>query len=231
MNISAPSYIIPGTWWDNIQYIDAFLPEITNIELLFFIYNDETLRILRPEEDKILGYSGRLTFTIHLPDPLFPEHEELVEKTSVLAVHWIIHPPETGSEEPFRKMLDAWRQRWGNRFLLENLIGRNHPWFLRYTDWPLCLDTGHALLRKHSPLLYYNRFKERIGEIHIHDLSNGQDHSSLSEKSLWLKNFMPTLKDFSGFLNIELFSEKEITESLTVLNILQKGQRENSPTI
>ncbi len=217
MILSCPSYVIPGTWWENIQYIDRYLPEITNVELLFFIYDEETRRLLAPEEKAILSYNGRLTFTVHLPDPLLPEHDEIIDKTSFLAVNWIIHPPKQGEELPFTKAVDSLRLKYGNRFLLENLTGRNHPWFIKHTEWPLCLDTGHALLRGHSPGLYFNRFKKRIKEIHLLDICEGKDHSPLLKESIWLRNFIPLLYEYSGIVNIELFNKDEVSASVKVM--------------
>ena len=215
MNLSCPSYIIPGTWWENIIYIDTHLPEIKNVELLFFIYNEETKNLLAPEENKILSYKGRLTYTVHLPDPLLPKHEELIEKFSKHALHWIVHPPEQGKEHSFSALINSWREKYGDRFLIENLIGRNHPWFLKNTDLPLCLDTGHALLRGHSPCRYLSRFSDRIGEIHLHDCIHGKDHSRLSAASGWLTDFIPLLNSFPGQVNIELFNAADIVSSIS----------------
>ncbi len=217
LNISCPSYIIPGTWWENITYIEKKRPEISNVELLFFIYNDETRRLIAPEEKLITSYTGRLTFTVHLPDPFLPEHLDLIEKTAPVTRHYILHPPEKGLEEEFSERVELLRKNYGNIFLLENLIGRNHPWFIKNTDWPLCLDTGHALLRGHSPFEYFKRFKDRIKEIHLHDVIRGKDHSPLSKKSIWLKNFLPAVNNYKGIVNIELFSDKDIVRSLKVI--------------
>ncbi len=217
LKLSCPSYVIPGTWRENIEYINNEIPDITNVELLFFIFDEETRILLAPEEDFIRSYTGRLTFTVHLPDPFLPEHVDLLEKTNAVAKHWILHPPEKGKEKEFTDWIDSLRTVYGNRFLLENLIGRNHPWFIKYTDWPLCLDTGHALLRGHSPSLYYHRFKERIREIHLHDVIAGTDHSPFQEKSEWLQDFIPLLRSFSGICNIELFKAADIAASISVI--------------
>ncbi len=220
LKLSCPSYIIPGTWWENITYIDENRPEISNVELLFFIYDDQTRRLIAPEEKLITSYTGRLTFTVHLPDPFLPGHLDLVEKTSGIAKHYILHPPEKGFEDEFAEKVEVLRKNFGDRFLLENLIGRNHQWFIKNTDWPLCLDTGHALLRGHSPVKYYNKFRDRIKEIHLHDVINGMDHSPLSKESIWLREFISELNNFRGIVNIELFREKEVLTSLEVIQTL-----------
>ncbi len=224
MNLSCPSYIIPGTWWKNITYIDTHFPEIKNVELLFFIYDEETKKLLAPEEEQILSCKGRLTYTVHLPDPLLPKHEELIEKFSQHALHWIVHPPEQGKEHSFSALINSWREKYGDRFLIENLIGRNHPWFLKNTDLPLCLDTGHALLRGHSPARYLTRFYDRIGEIHLHDCVQGKDHSKLSATSKWLTKFIPLLNSFSGLVNIELFNTADIAASISRITDADAGR-------
>ncbi len=222
MTLSVPSYVIPGTWLENIRHIDKNMPSVSNTELLFFIYDDETKRLFRPEEKEVFSYQGRLSFTIHLPDPLLPEHEELVGKTAKIAEHWIIHPPEDGREKNFIRMVNRWAGIYGNRFLIENLIYRDSTIFIKDTGWPLCMDTGHMLLGGGSPPEYLETHKERIKEIHLHDVVNGKDHSPLSARSKWLYDFIPMLESFGGIINIELFSESDVNKSLEVLNDIIK---------
>lgn len=217
MKLSCPSYVIPGTWLENIRYIDFNMPEISNVELLFFIYDDETKTLLAPEEDDILLYKGRLTFSLHLPDPLLPEHKELVEKFSPVVSRFVVHPPESPGTRNFIDVIDSWRDEFGDIFLLENLINRDISWFLGNTRWPLCLDTGHLLVQGENPADYFRRYRDRIEEIHIHDLSSGRDHRPLAPESRWLLEFLPVLEEFDGVLNIELFSKKEVTGSIETI--------------
>lgn len=218
MTFSCPSYVIPGTWRENIEYIDMKMPDISNVELLFFIFDEETRKLLAPEEAFIQSYTGRLTFTVHLPDPFLPEHVDLLEKTDAITKHWILHPPGKGKEQEFAAWIDSLRKSYGNRFILENLTGRDHPWFIKNTDWPLCLDTGHALLRGHSPSFYYSKFRSRIKEIHLHDVIKETDHLPLQKDSKWLRTFIHLLDGFSGIINIEVFKAADIITSLSVFN-------------
>ncbi len=216
MIISTPSYIIPGTYLENVQRI-AKIPEIQSVELLFFMYDAETDLLMKTELPSIQEYAGRLGFTLHMPDEVKPEHRIIIERTKGLAKQYIIHPP-TEDPDLFLSVLGSWIDEYGPVFLLENLIGREFELLLeREPRFGVCMDTGHLLVRGEEPAVFAGRYGDRIGEIHLHGLADGWDHNRFQGDDEWFQAMLPFLRGFRGVCNIELFKESEVMEVLAVL--------------
>jgi sugar phosphate isomerase/epimerase len=219
MILSCPSFIIPGTYLENLEYIrDRGLAE--SVELLFFIFDTDTDELLGREIEGIRELSADLGITVHLPDDLTPEHEKIVELTSGFARHYVVHPTP-GDEDPFVEIVSSWRKRYGDRFLLENLIGRSFESLLTRFDgeMPVCCDTGHLLVRGESPSDFLGRYGDRIREIHLHGLDEGWDHNPFFSDEPWFVELAPRLEEFDGIVNIEVFKEDHLK---TVLDSLRK---------
>lgn len=220
MRISVPSYIIPGTYAENLRFI-AEIGEITNVELLFFLFDKETDLLFEKEEGEIREFRRRFTYTIHLPDTLKPEHEVLVKKTEDFVDSYVVHPPKK-EETEFIDLLNHWRGLYGNRFYLENLITRPNDDFLtKIPDLPACLDTGHMLLRGDKPAGFTQKFGSRIKEIHLHGINGGKDHHPFDKTEEWFQDLQPFLRDYDGIVTIELFDEKQVRKILPFLTDLR----------
>jgi sugar phosphate isomerase/epimerase len=87
------------------------------------------------------------------------------------------------------------------------------------------MDTGHLLLEGQDPVDFYQRYRERIGEIHLHGIDREQaaidgrlaDHRRLREDEPWLLGLLPLLEDYLGIINLEVFSWKEARASIEIL--------------
>jgi hypothetical protein len=222
--ITVPSWVTPGTYLDNVRYVDQF-PEIDGIELLFYYCDEATLQLFRGERDRIAAYRRRFSFSVHLPDAITPSHEELVALTDDLAERYIVHPPpESGSGcdslETFISLVTDWRARYGDRFILENLIDRNMGVCLeQLEDIPVCLDTGHLLLSGQSVEAFLRELGSRIREIHLHGVRDGQDHRPFSREERWFVELVPFLREYRGVLHLEVFSIEEVKEILNQLSL------------
>ena len=216
MTISTPSYIMPGTYLENVQHISGF-PEIQSVELLFFMYDDETDKLILEELPGIQEYTGRLGFTVHMPDELQAEHRVIIERTKQFAVQYVLHPPEEEIDS-FVSLLGGWIDEYGTIFLLENLIGREFESILRAEPrLGVCMDTGHLLIRGESPSGFAQRYGELIREIHLHGLVDGWDHNEFSGEDKWFQELVPFLRNFRGTCNIEVFKEDQVMAVLEVL--------------
>ena len=216
MILSVPSYVIPGTWAENVRFLDA-VPEVRGVELLFYLFDGETRDLFAGERAAIEPYRGRFSFSAHLPDPLLPEHEEVLRLTAGLASRYVLHPPE-GDEAGFVRTVEAWRRRHGEIFLLENLIGRDFASLARrWPTLPLCLDTGHLLLSGGTVGRFLEEHGERIGEIHLHGVKDGRDHRDFGPGEPWLAELLPFLRGFRGRLELEVFSMEEVRAILGAL--------------
>ncbi len=216
MTLSVPSYVIPGTYAENVRFLDG-VAEVRGVELLFYLFDGETRDLFARERPAIEPYRGRFSFSAHLPDPLLPEHEEVLRLTAGLASRYVLHPPE-GEAGPFIRTVDDWCRRHGEIFLLENLIGRDFPALARH--WPrlpVCLDTGHLLLSGGTIGRFLEEYGERIGEIHLHGVQDGRDHRSFEPGEDWFGELVPFLRGFRGTLELEVFSMAEVRAILAAL--------------
>lgn len=235
MELSVPSWVIPGTYGENLVFL-ADKTEITGVELLFFLYDREIKTLLDTEWKVIEEYSGRFTYTVHLPDQVKPEHGELIERFLPLARYFIVHPYPPETVETQEKLLLSWAEKYGrgdktvfggNPFLIENTLpGRQETLLRRLSpDIGLCMDTGHLLLERKDPAAFFAVQQHRVEEIHLHDLDHGEaardgrlpDHRPLGAEKLWLRELLPRLQDFPGMINLELFSWDEVSRSIGVL--------------
>jgi hypothetical protein len=213
MNLFVPSWVVPGSYLENIRFLED-KREISGIELLFFLYDEETRRLFEKEYDEITRYKNRFRFTAHLPEPLKPEHCELIDRLSPLAEHFIVHPD--GSE----LFPD-------DRFVLENTRLEKFENALLWlpSDKFVCMDTGHLLLEGKSPVDFLHRYGGRVKEIHLHGLDREKalldgklpDHRPLKKNDRWFQELLPELERFDGVINLEVFSWAEAEESLGVL--------------
>lgn len=214
--LSVPSYIVPGTYLENVLYLEG-LPEVRAVELLFYYYDSGSRELLIRESKGLAAQRGRFSFSVHMPDDLKPEHAELLQLTRGLAERYILHPPPSGDGE-FLRLVDRWRAEYGELFLLENLVGRSFEALAAgLPDLPLCLDTGHLLLNGGGIGDFLDRHGSRIGEIHLHGVQGGVDHRPFGGAEPWLLELEPFLRRFSGVVNLEVFSRSDLDGCLRAL--------------
>jgi sugar phosphate isomerase/epimerase len=226
---------MPGTYRENLVFL-AEKPEIAGVELLFFLYDREIKSLLDREWQAILEYAERFTYTVHLPDQVKPEHEELIERFFLLARYFIVHPYPPEEAENQAALLQSWADRYrredksrfnGSPFLIENTLPGRQETLLRRLppDTGLCMDTGHLLLEGKNPRAFFSAYQERLGELHLHGLDqeaalrDGRlpDHRALRVGTAWLAGLIPWLQAFPGIINLELFSWDEVSQSIRVL--------------
>ncbi|MDR3114419.1 MAG: TIM barrel protein [Treponema sp.] len=229
IRVSVPSWVIPGTYLENLAFLQG-QPAVKGVELLFFLYDAETQRLLHKEWEGILALRSRFSFTAHLPEPLLSGHAALVERLLPLSGQYIFHPGPPEDAPALAGLIASWRTRFDrgkHRFLLENTRLSRFEALLEYLpeEVGICMDTGHLLLEGQMPEAFYRRFKERIREIHLHGLDHEKaridgrlpDHRPLRLEEPWFKETVPFLTDFTGTVNLEVFSWEEVLESLGVL--------------
>jgi sugar phosphate isomerase/epimerase len=213
MNIFVPSWVIPGSYLENLRFLEN-KPEISGVELLFFLYDVETRRLFEKEYDEIIRYKNRFRFTAHLPEPLKAEHKELIDRLSPLVEHFIVHPDGSALFPDNRFVLENTRLE-----KFENALQKLPP------DKWVCMDTGHLLLEDKSPVSFLYHYGERVKEIHLHGLDREKalldgklpDHRPVKKNDGWLQELLPELECFDGVINLEVFSWAEVEESLKAL--------------
>jgi sugar phosphate isomerase/epimerase len=216
MKLSTPSFIFPGTYLENVGYIATF-PQISSVELLFFLYDEDTEKLFLSEKEAIEAYTGKLHFTVHLPDTLRPDHEKLLHYTHSFADHYIVHPPAEDRHQ-FVSLLNEWSSRYGDRFLLENLIDRDFEGVLHELDTNgICCDIGHILMRREDPADFLAQYGDFIKEVHLHGVVDGWDHQAFTAEERWFEQLLPFLGSFSGTVNLEVFTVDDVNIILRAL--------------
>jgi hypothetical protein len=228
-SLSVPSWVIPGTYAENLRFI-AEQPEISGVELLFFMYDREIKEQFRAELEEIKSFSGRFVFTAHLPNVLARGHEELIETLSPLVRHFIVHPGEAENLGAQAALINEWAEKYGApgrpRFLAENtnpgLLEKITPLFSPEVGF--CMDTGHLLMEGRNPAEYFSR-SSGIAEIHLHGVDWEKaavdgllpDHRPLKEEALWLRELFPMIENFNGVINLEVFSWEHAAQSIAAI--------------
>lgn len=223
MIISTPSYIIPGTYLENITYL-AKIDEIKNIELLFFLFDMETKNLLLEEIEQIKKFynNQRFTFTLHMPDIIKESDEQLIEITTDFVKYYIIHAPVDNLQNT-AQLVNSWQKKYGEKFLIENTISGNFDKFITYiNNYNICADIGHLLINKIPPHQFITKYLPRIKEIHLHGIKNNKDHCCFDYDEHWFVKLIPLLNQFDNIVNIEVFNEKDFKYILEIIKRLYK---------
>lgn len=223
-NLSVPSYVIPGTYLENVRFILEHT-DIRNVELLFFMYDADTEALMRAEMPALRRLDSGLGFTVHMPDSIRDWHEEIIEATADLAGAYIIHPPRTVADlAGFVSLLDVWRSRYGpSRFLLENTrLDCFEPADRAMLDSPhgppsLCADIGHLRMEGVDPAAWVTPRAGRIRELHVHGFDGHADHVPFAADEPWLAALAPFAAGFDGVVELELFSWAELEPAAGIL--------------
>ena len=224
--LSVPSYVIPGTYLENIRFLEDQI-QVDGIELLFFMIDEETLQLLRGEMDGITRFHRRFTYSVHLPDVLEKEHRTLIDLLRPVADRFIVHAPspETPVDE-FTRRLEAWRRDYGNVFVLENVADREFEAVANnLSDMPICCDTGHVLLDGGNPRSVLESWRSRIAEIHLHGVSHGKDHFPITGNENWFRDIKPFLDSYRGVIHIEVFDFKKLHPMLELVSRYRHGTK------
>ena len=225
MRLSVPSYIIPGTYLENVRYIDS-IPEVENIELLFFAFDEDSRALYQRERKGLESYLGRFSYTAHLPDILEPDHAVIVDETSSLVSQYIVHPPK-GNPEAFVTLIQGWIDRYGESFLVENVTDRPiEDVLLELPGLGLCLDTGHALLTGTAPREITMAYPDRLREVHLHGVRDGKDHHSFGAGETWFQDILPDLRRPELLVHLEAFAEdrvRRMIEEVKTVGLLEES--------
>lgn len=233
MKISVPSYVVPGGYERNLRWLLANTDQ-RRVELLFFIYDDDTRAMLRDELPAIRELSALFGYTAHLPDRIEARHEELLEAIDGFCDSYVVHPPRDAAElGDFSRLMDAWRGRYGaGRFFLENTRLASFEAADRaladsaFGCPPVCADLGHLVLEGRAPASWLDEYGSRTREIHIHGHADGKDHCPLRGDETWLRDAAPFMSRFDGVVEIELFSWHEADEARRILSRLAASPEE-----
>jgi sugar phosphate isomerase/epimerase len=218
MTLVAPSWLVPGTWLENVE-LARTQPWIEGVELLFFSFDEEARAVLAVELPGIDAAARRFSLSVHLPDPLGPRDAELVEMTAGFAAIYVLHPPRpdesiSDGTAAWASLVGSFRKRYGDRFLLE-YTGRFPFAAAEFAcpGLPLCADTGRLILDGEEPAAWIEARAGRVREVHIHEVENGKDHAALVAERAWLRRLAPLVERSEMRAVMEVFSLAGATAS------------------
>lgn len=82
----------------------------------------------------------------------------------------------------------------------------------------VCVDVGHVILYGFDLPATLQSFGSQISILHLHGVSNGKDHLSLGQLDVNAQQTIHSyLKDFTGSVSLEVFSEVNLNNSLISL--------------
>lgn len=229
ITLSVPSYVVPGSYTENLRWLEANT-ELRNVELLFFMYDDDTRAIVRRELGELRDFASRFSFTAHLPDEVAPEHEDLLATIGDMTTGYVVHPPKKDEDiAAFVKLMDNWRGRYGEKkFRLENtLLARFEPAdhalaYSHYGPPRLCADLGHLVYEGKDAASWASARLDRIDELHLHGCVDGKDHRPFDGSEAWFAALKPLFERFDGILELELFSWEELRPGISALEPYRK---------
>jgi hypothetical protein len=203
-------------------------PGVAAVELLFFMYNPEVRAEFEADLGEIIAFKKRFHYTAHLPDPVLPCHEELIARLEPHVGHFIVHGGDPGSFDGGAAVLEGFKATYGSeRFVLENTTSErfNAVETRMSRDTRICLDTGHLVLEGKSPAEFFDRFHDRLAEVHLHGVDREAasrdgllpDHRGLRGDESWFRELVPRLREFSGVINVEVFDWTEAQKTLVCL--------------
>jgi sugar phosphate isomerase/epimerase len=175
------------------------------------------------ESDERIAFSDSAKKLIDLTLPLSPRA-------------WILHlegiKPEASNEE-----VDAWKNY--TRAIIEELTEKvkinsdiaienlGYPWYWHLDNaaqagTSLCCDIGHLCLYfKGDWKTHFEIMLPHTSVIHLHGVSGENDHISLKYHDRdQISNFFEIIKktDYKGVITLEIFSERELFESLKIVD-------------
>lgn len=223
MILSVPSYVIPGGYLENIRFLeDKSL--VQNIELLFFMYDDDTRALVKGEWAAIRDYAQRFSYTLHLPDTILPEHQDLLDRTADFVDGYVVHPPrDPAGLDDFVSLYQDWQTAYGRPLRLENTrLPQFHAALQALEAFrpPLCADLGHLLAEGQDPCAWLDEYGQRIEEIHLHGLVDGRDHQPFTGREPWFDALRTRLGRFRGVVELEVFDWKHLEPMLEALEAL-----------
>jgi len=204
--IGTTSWIIPGTYYENVEYITQKFRNINFIELLVYTWDDETYRLLEQEKEHLrkIALERRIKYTAHLPTDNLTNVLNAFRylEMNLDIANYVLHPFGDCTEKDKELFLSLLAHP---KISIENL--KEHV----FNHSRTVFDIGHHILGKKVE----NDFVDNIVEVHMMGISEGKDHQMLDLETLekayqLLSNRLFKVK----YLCFEIFNEDELAQSL-----------------
>jgi sugar phosphate isomerase/epimerase len=238
--LATTSFIHPSGYSDNVRLLAPFVDEIE----LLFLESEHLPSAVQIGELKALADTLEVTYNIHLPmdislaDPspgIRRRSREAVIKTleRVYPLNASTHTLHVTFAMPDRNpaSVEAWQAQAIEslgRLLAEAAADAEDltvetldfppQWLapiLSELHLPVCVDVGHIIRFGFNLRSALNLFAGKIRMYHLHGVTGDQDHRALCHLSPEAGRLVASmLKNFHGSVSLEVFSAKDLTESL-----------------
>ena len=244
--LATTSYIYPDHLIPNVARLAPFFDEIELVLFESEgqeNYPDETeLRSLMN-----LRFNGQVGFNVHFPIDIFLGDKDegvrlrgisivkkVIERTlrlkpSLYTLHFDLRNSDGSPETD----IEAWRSRtlqsaeemtkWGiepKRISIETL---SYPFdwvedIVKRFEFSVCLDIGHMLVYGLDIERYLRKYLPQTSIVHLHGIENGVDHLGIDRLNAKMVDLiLSKLRSFTGILSVEVFSFRDLKNSLEVL--------------
>jgi len=204
--LGTTSWVIPGTYYENVEYITRKFRNFEFIELLVYTWDDDTYRLFEQEKEHLrkIALERQIKYTVHLPTDNIKNVLNAFKylEMNLDIANYVLHPFEDCTQkdkELFHALLAH------PKISIENLKERvfNH---LRTV-----FDVGHHILGAKVE----NSFIDNIVEIHMMGVTEGKDHQNLDLETLEKVYQILSGRLFTvEYLCFEIFNEDELEQSL-----------------
>jgi hypothetical protein len=222
VKLCLPSWQQPGSWLQNCLALKPY-SWVQGIELLFFTWDAKVKAEFSAELEGIKRLTRRFSFSLHLPEIMSPETEELLSLTHSFVQLYVFHPWEEGkgdsSLDDWGRLVDSFRSVYGkNRFAIEYTGEIPFKRAIELLpDSQICADTGCLLRNLCPPAAWIQERAGAIREIHLHATRNGKDHFALGSEDAWLSELAKAANTSDWRIVLETFNLEESLASYKAL--------------
>ena len=217
MTLCLPSWQQPGSWLQNCLALKQH-PWVQGVELLFFTWDDTVKAEFSADLEGIKRLASRFSFSLHLPEVLTSQTEELISLSDSFVQLYVFHPWDDGKGEgslqAWARLLNSFRGDYGkDRFAVEYTgeIPFKRAMDL-LPDMQICADTGCLLRNLWHPAKWICQRANSVREIHLHSARAGKDHLALSSEDSWLPKLAKAAADSDWRIVLETF---DLEDSMT----------------
>jgi hypothetical protein len=225
VKLCLPSWQQPGSWLQNCLALKPY-SWVQGIELLFFTWDAKVKAEFSADLEGVKRLTRRFSFSLHLPEIMTPETEELLALTRSFVQLYVFHPWEEGKDnvsiEEWAKRMGSFRSAYGTDTFVMEYTGEIP--FKRaielLPDSQICADTGCLARNLYSPAAWIQERAPSIREIHLHSAKGGKDHLALGSGDIWLPELAKSAETSDWRIVLETFS---LEESLASYNTLKEA--------
>jgi hypothetical protein len=218
MKICAPSFIVPATRGENVDFLTGLVDEVQ----LLFLDSKQNYDIPKREETEELR-SKDMKYSFHLPtdidlltkDGWAKLKDFYIPLSSLNPQRCILHPENS---HKFLESALKFKEETG-----ANLVIENTDFYGKFFDdvieagLSICFDNAHAYKNGHCEIEFMEKYAPYISEFHLQGREDGKEHKSLLflDKTV-LEYLINCAKLNNSVINLEVFNHEDFLTSYKI---------------